>query len=154
MPCTPEMLLTACLWPHHTHRLAANSGGPRVCHHQPHHAAAHNVASAATYHAVARLHGTCCCSQTTRAHRPGEQGTAVPEAAWQACGHIQHPLFQQGPNKTVPAGPAGCGKTTVLRVLADSLGFELCTWEAPTPVLWQEHLHQVCCLATRQRWQE
>eukprot|EP00891_Asterochloris_glomerata_P009829 jgi/Astpho2/9829/fgenesh1_pg.00149_%23_75_t len=55
----------------------------------------------------------------------------------------QGPTARLGaPRVCVMSGPAGCGKTTVLKVLADSLGFELCTWEAPTPVLWQEHLHQ------------
>ena len=94
-----------------------------------------------------------CWPHTARPHCPGEHCIAVPEATWQACGHLQHTLLHQVPTKTVPAGPAGCGKSTVLMVLADSLGFELCTWEAPTPLLWQEHLHQVCCLHMRQQWQ-
>lgn len=95
----------------------------------------------------------CCCPRPQGLATLGSNALQSLEAAWQACGQSQHTLLQQVPNKTVLAGPAGCGKTTVLKVLADSLGFELCTWEAPTPVLWQEHLHQVCCLHIRQRWQ-
>ena len=40
------------------------------------------------------------------------------------------------------AGPCGCGKTAVLGVLARELGFELCEWRAPVPVLWNDHLYQ------------
>ncbi|EFJ10749.1 hypothetical protein SELMODRAFT_427013 [Selaginella moellendorffii] len=38
-------------------------------------------------------------------------------------------------------GPAGVGKKTVVRVLANTMNAELCEWTAPTPVLWKEHLH-------------
>ncbi|KAJ7545123.1 hypothetical protein O6H91_09G107900 [Diphasiastrum complanatum] len=38
-------------------------------------------------------------------------------------------------------GPAGSGKSAVVRVLARVMGFDLCEWATPAPVLWKEHLH-------------
>lgn len=41
-------------------------------------------------------------------------------------------------------GPAGVGKTAVIRVLAKALTLEILEWKTPTPTLWQEHIkHQV-----------
>jgi hypothetical protein len=41
------------------------------------------------------------------------------------------------------AGPTGCGKSATLRVLAESMGFELTEWQAPVPTLWQDYQYQV-----------
>ena len=40
------------------------------------------------------------------------------------------------------AGPPGCGKSVVLRVLAACLGFELCEWQPPVPTLFHEYQYQ------------
>ena len=169
MPCAHRIPLTACRWPHHARRPAARSGGPTVAHTMSPALLQHgenDAAPAATCPAVGCQ--TCQASSPPCHCSPERQPSAVPRpkgvmtlgsdvsqspsmaSMWPvpAC----PPPTILSPNKTVPAGPAGCGKSTVLKVLADSLGIELCTWEAPTPVLWQEHLHQVCCLHIRQRW--
>ncbi|KAK3266527.1 hypothetical protein CYMTET_24856, partial [Cymbomonas tetramitiformis] len=38
-------------------------------------------------------------------------------------------------------GPAGCGKSATVKVLARELGFELCEWITPAPILWSEYNH-------------
>lgn len=43
----------------------------------------------------------------------------------------------------VLGGPAGVGKTTVVRVLVNLLGAELCEWDPPVPTVWKEHLHSL-----------
>lgn len=43
----------------------------------------------------------------------------------------------------VPAGPPGCCKSSMVRVLADELGFDIVEWTAPTPTMWSEYKYQV-----------
>lgn len=45
------------------------------------------------------------------------------------------------------AGPAGCGKTSTVEVLAHEAGYDITEWHAPLPTLWHEHRYQVCCQA-------
>ena len=40
-------------------------------------------------------------------------------------------------------GPPGCCKSSMVRVLADELGFDVVEWTAPTPTMWCEHKYQV-----------
>lgn len=40
-------------------------------------------------------------------------------------------------------GPAGCGKSSAVRVLGEALGFELVEWTPPPPLLWHEYQYQV-----------
>lgn len=40
------------------------------------------------------------------------------------------------------SGPAGCGKTCTVKVLAAELGLAVTEWTTPTPTLWAEHLQQ------------
>ncbi|KAF7809635.1 cell cycle checkpoint protein RAD17 [Senna tora] len=44
-------------------------------------------------------------------------------------------------NVLVISGQAGVGKSAAIHVLASHLGAILCEWNTPTPVIWQEHLH-------------
>ncbi|KAG2433546.1 hypothetical protein HYH02_012663 [Chlamydomonas schloesseri] len=39
-------------------------------------------------------------------------------------------------------GPAGCGKSSAVRVLGAALGFELVEWTPPPPLLWHEYQYQ------------
>ncbi|XP_024925496.3 cell cycle checkpoint protein RAD17 isoform X2 [Ziziphus jujuba] len=41
----------------------------------------------------------------------------------------------------VVTGPAGVGKSATIHVIASRLGATLSEWNTPTPILWQEHLH-------------
>lgn len=43
----------------------------------------------------------------------------------------------------VLSGPAGCGKSTCLRILAAAAGFEVVEWTPPPPVMWHEYQYQV-----------
>ncbi|GFR40778.1 hypothetical protein Agub_g1392, partial [Astrephomene gubernaculifera] len=42
----------------------------------------------------------------------------------------------------VLSGPAGCGKSACVRVLAEAAGFEVVEWTPPPPVLWHEYQYQ------------
>ncbi|EFJ42812.1 hypothetical protein VOLCADRAFT_107059 [Volvox carteri f. nagariensis] len=42
----------------------------------------------------------------------------------------------------VLSGPAGCGKSTCLRVLAEATGFEVVEWTPPAPMMWNEYQYQ------------
>ncbi|GLC50834.1 hypothetical protein PLESTB_000437100 [Pleodorina starrii] len=42
----------------------------------------------------------------------------------------------------VLSGPAGCGKSACLRVLAEATGFEVVEWTPPPPVMWNEYQYQ------------
>ncbi len=44
------------------------------------------------------------------------------------------------------AGPAGCGKTTLVRLLAEQLGFVQCEWRPAANVSWSE-IQQVLPMA-------
>ncbi|CAK0786199.1 hypothetical protein CVIRNUC_009412 [Coccomyxa viridis] len=46
------------------------------------------------------------------------------------------------PRMLLLSGPAGCGKSAVLQVLAKELGFVPCEWQPPVPTLWHEHRYQ------------
>ncbi|KXZ44240.1 hypothetical protein GPECTOR_70g470 [Gonium pectorale] len=46
----------------------------------------------------------------------------------------------------VLTGPAGCGKSACVRVLADAVGFDIVEWTPPPPVLWSEHQYQLLLL--------
>lgn len=50
--------------------------------------------------------------------------------------------LQTGSRVLVLTGPAGVGKSTVVRLLAKLMSLELFEWKTPTPTQWQEHLHQ------------
>ncbi|GMY12263.1 cell cycle checkpoint protein RAD17 isoform X1 [Fagus crenata] len=41
----------------------------------------------------------------------------------------------------VITGQAGVGKSATIHVIASHLGARVCEWNTPTPVIWQEHLH-------------
>lgn len=41
----------------------------------------------------------------------------------------------------VVTGPAGVGKSATIKVIASHLGATLREWRAPTPTIWQEHVH-------------
>ncbi|KAK7845784.1 cell cycle checkpoint protein rad17 [Quercus suber] len=41
----------------------------------------------------------------------------------------------------VITGQAGVGKSATIHVIASHLGARICEWNTPTPVIWQEHLH-------------
>lgn len=38
-------------------------------------------------------------------------------------------------------GQAGTGKSATVRLVASQFGAEVCEWNAPTPTIWQEHVH-------------
>ncbi|XP_021635723.2 cell cycle checkpoint protein RAD17 isoform X5 [Hevea brasiliensis] len=44
-------------------------------------------------------------------------------------------------NVIVISGQAGVGKSTTIHVIASHFGATLCEWNAPTPTIWQEHMH-------------
>ncbi|KAJ1413042.1 P-loop containing nucleoside triphosphate hydrolase [Sesbania bispinosa] len=44
-------------------------------------------------------------------------------------------------NVLVISGQAGVGKSATIHVIASHLGAVVCGWNTPTPVIWQEHLH-------------
>ncbi|XAR73754.1 hypothetical protein NMG60_11007826 [Bertholletia excelsa] len=44
-------------------------------------------------------------------------------------------------NVLIISGPAGVGKSATVHVIASHLGAAVCEWNTPTPILWQEHLH-------------
>ncbi|XP_020591851.1 cell cycle checkpoint protein RAD17 [Phalaenopsis equestris] len=46
-------------------------------------------------------------------------------------------------NVLLLTGQTGVGKSATVRVIASELGSQLYEWTAPTPTLWQEHLHIV-----------
>jgi hypothetical protein len=48
-----------------------------------------------------------------------------------------------GPRALVATGPCGCGKSATLAVLADELGFEVCEWVTPAPLLDAERKYLV-----------
>ena len=39
----------------------------------------------------------------------------------------------------VLSGPAGTGKSTAARLVAQAAGFEVMEWTPPMPTLWEEH---------------
>ena len=48
-----------------------------------------------------------------------------------------------GQSQSVAAvGPAGSGKTSVIRVLAADLGLDLCEWRPSASMAWFEHQQQ------------
>ncbi|XP_028805932.1 cell cycle checkpoint protein RAD17 isoform X2 [Neltuma alba] len=46
-----------------------------------------------------------------------------------------------GNNVLLITGQAGVGKSAAIHVISSHLGAILCEWSTPTPVIWQEHLH-------------
>ncbi|KAK4260676.1 hypothetical protein QN277_003759 [Acacia crassicarpa] len=44
-------------------------------------------------------------------------------------------------NVLLITGQAGVGKSAAVHVISSHLGAILCEWNTPTPVIWQEHLH-------------
>ncbi|WCJ32685.1 Cell cycle checkpoint protein RAD17 [Euphorbia peplus] len=44
-------------------------------------------------------------------------------------------------NVLVITGQAGIGKSATIHVIASHFGATVCEWKAPTPTLWQEHMH-------------
>ncbi|KAM3757636.1 hypothetical protein ACB098_02G204500 [Castanea mollissima] len=46
-----------------------------------------------------------------------------------------------GPYVLVITGQTGVGKSATIHVIASHLGARVCEWNTPTPVIWQEHLH-------------
>ncbi|XP_054810722.1 cell cycle checkpoint protein RAD17 [Prosopis cineraria] len=44
-------------------------------------------------------------------------------------------------NVLLITGQAGVGKSAAVHVISSHLGATLCEWNTPTPVIWQEHLH-------------
>ncbi|KAG2696471.1 hypothetical protein I3760_07G060800 [Carya illinoinensis] len=41
----------------------------------------------------------------------------------------------------VITGQAGVGKSATIHTIASHLGVRVCEWNTPTPIIWQEHLH-------------
>lgn len=54
---------------------------------------------------------------------------------------LRRPKDASGNNVLVITGPAGVGKSATINAIASHLGARLCEWDTPTPVIWQEHLH-------------
>ncbi|CAK9320767.1 unnamed protein product [Citrullus colocynthis] len=54
---------------------------------------------------------------------------------------LRTPKDASGNNVLVITGPAGVGKSATINAIASHLGARLCEWDTPTPVIWQEHLH-------------
>ncbi len=51
----------------------------------------------------------------------------------------QHSAAERACNACACTGPPGCGKSTLVGVLAAEAGRQLVEWQAPVPTLWQEH---------------
>ena len=59
--------------------------------------------------------------------------------------HGQWSLMRSGVTRIVCAlllGPAGSGKSSVIRVLAADLGLDLCEWRPSASMAWSEHQQQ------------
>eukprot|EP00898_Chlorokybus_atmophyticus_P000377 jgi/Chlat1/133/Chrsp1S03222 len=52
----------------------------------------------------------------------------------------QHSSRRQG-GVLLLSGPVGAGKSAVVRVLARHLGFDICEWNTPVPMLWSDYIH-------------
>ncbi|XP_022751481.1 cell cycle checkpoint protein RAD17-like isoform X8 [Durio zibethinus] len=57
---------------------------------------------------------------------------------------LRTPKYLQGDigsSVLIITGQAGVGKSATVHAVASQIGTQLCEWNAPTPTIWQEHVH-------------